>query len=101
MGLRDRIGGGLERALGLGPSDEPRALSVEGPPRRAVRPVVSTPGARVRLSRDGWDGELARVLLMCHRRGVPVELVEGENGIWLDGLAVSSLELRARLTDTR
>lgn len=97
MGLRDRV----ERALGLGTSDEPRALTVEGPRRVATRPVVSTPGARVRLSRDGWDGDLARVLLMCHRRGVPVEIVEGDNGLWLDGAPVSPLELRARLADTR
>ncbi|MDP2311767.1 MAG: hypothetical protein Q8P41_02605 [Pseudomonadota bacterium] len=97
MGLRDRF----ERALGLGTSDEPRAHAVEASRRVVVRPVVSTPGARVRLSRDGTDGELGRVLLMCHRRGVPVELVDGPNGLWLDGVEVAPMELRSRLGDTR
>ncbi len=93
MSLRDR----LDRALGLGPSDEPRALAVEAKRRVVVRPILSTPGARVRLSRDGRDGELGRVLLMCHRRGVPIELVDGPNGLWLDGAPVSPLALRAAL----
>ncbi|MDP2306808.1 MAG: hypothetical protein Q8P18_12360 [Pseudomonadota bacterium] len=97
MGLRDT----LERALGLGTSDEPRAHTVEAPRRAVVHPVVSTPGARVRLSRDGRDGELGRVLLMCHRRGVPVELIDGPNGLWLDGTPVTPLDLRSRLGDTR
>ncbi len=93
MGLRDR----LDRALGLGPSDEPRPMAVEARRTVTVRPVVSTPGARVRISRDGRDGELARVLLMCQRRGVPVELVEGPNGLWLDGIALTPAELEAKL----
>lgn len=97
MPLRDR----LDRALGLGPSDEPRPLAVEARRRVTVRPVVSTPGARVRLSRDGWDGDVSRVLLMCHRRGVSVELVDGPSGIWLDGSPISAEDLRLRMDDTR
>jgi hypothetical protein len=93
MGLRDR----LDRALGLGPSDEPRALTVEARRTVQVRAVESTPGARVRISRDGWDGDTSRVLLMCQRRGVPFELVEGPNGVWFDGAPVSMAELRAKL----
>lgn len=93
MGLRDR----LDRAFGLGPSDEPRALAVEARRAVQVRPVTSTPGARVRISRDGWDGDTSRVLLMCHRRGVPFELVEGPNGVWFDGAPVSMGQLRAKL----
>lgn len=93
MGLRDR----LDRALGLGPSDEPRAHTVEARRAVKVRPVESTPGARVRIARDGWDGETSRVLLMCHRRGVPVELVDGPAGVWLDGVALTPAELKAKL----
>lgn len=93
MGLRDR----LDRALGLGPSDEPRAVTVAARTTAKVRPVTSTPGARVRIARDGWDADTSRVLLMCQRRGVPVELVDGPSGLWLDGAPVSAEELRARL----
>jgi hypothetical protein len=97
MGLRDL----LDATLGLGPSDEPRAMSVEAPRASTSRPVVSTPGARVRISRDGWDGDTSRVLLLCHRRGIPVELVDGPNGLWLDGTALSAADLRDRLVDLR
>ncbi len=97
MGLRDRF----ERAIGLGTTDEPRVWSVAGPPRAVERPIVSTPGARVRISRDGRDGELGRVLLLCHRRGIPVELIEGPNGLWLDGAAITPSALRAFLDGVR
>jgi hypothetical protein len=93
MGLRDR----LDRALGLGPSDEPRAVAVAGPRAGRARPVVSTPGARVRVQRDGRDGDLGRVLLWLQRRAVPVELADGPNGLWLDGVPITPTELRRRL----
>jgi hypothetical protein len=92
-GLRQRI----DHALGLGPSDEPRPFAVEGPARARVRPVVSTPGARVRISRDGHDGTLTGLLLWCHRRGIPVELVDGPNGAWLDGEAETAQGVKDRL----
>src|SRR5687767_6745896 len=71
--------GRLSHLLGLGPTDEPRRVAVGA--RRAVteRPVVSTPGARVRVARDGRDGEIGRLLVWLHRRGEPVELLAGEN----------------------
>jgi hypothetical protein len=87
----------LARLLGLGPSDEPRRVAVGA--RRVVteRPVVSTPGARVRISRDGRDGEIGRLLLWLHRRGEPVELASGENAVWLDGRRAEPGEVRAKL----
>ena len=93
MGLRDR----LDRVFGLGPSDEPRAVTVAARTAATLRPVESTPGARVRIARDGWDGDTSRVLLMCQRRGIPVELLDGPSGIWLDGAAISPEALRAAL----
>ena len=91
--LKDR----LEGALGLGVADEPRPVAVESRRRRVDRVVQSTPGARIRLQRDGVDGDVQRVLLWCVRRGLPVELVAGPPGIFLDGRAVTADELRRAL----
>lgn len=91
--LKDRV----EGALGLGRSDEPRPVAVEARRKRVDREVRSTPGARVRLSRDGRDGDVQRALLWCVRRGLPVELIEGPPAIFVDGQAVSLDELRERL----
>lgn len=95
MGLRERF----ERAIGLGVSDEPRRVEVGRRIRAEERPVVSVPGARVRIARDGRDGDLARVLLFCHRRGIPVELVDGPNALTLDGRPCTPDELRRRARD--
>lgn len=86
----------VERKLGLGTADEPRAVAVEARRKRKDLLVTSTPGARVRLVRDGHDGDVARILLWCVRRGIPVELQEGEPGIYLDGQRVTPETLRAR-----
>lgn len=94
MSLRARF----EHAIGLGPSDEPRAVTVGERQVVHVRPVVSTPGARVRISRDGWSGDVGRVVVALHRRAVAFELVDGPNVLTLDGRAVTAAELlRARL----
>ncbi|MFZ5477514.1 MAG: hypothetical protein ACOZNI_12130 [Myxococcota bacterium] len=87
----------LDRLLGLGPADEPRRIAVSGRRAPPPRPVVSTPGARVRVSRDGRDGEIGRLVLWLHRRGEPVELLAGENRVWLDGVEVTPDEVRRRL----
>lgn len=80
--------------MGLGPSDDPRRVEVRRRvASRAERPLVSTPGARVRLVRSGWDGELGRLLVRLHRRGVPVELAEGDDALTLDGEPVTVEEL--------
>lgn len=97
MGLRERF----ERAIGLGASDEPRRVAVGRRVRVDERPVVSTPGARVRIARDGRDGDLARVLLFCHRRGIPVELTEGPNVLTVDGRPCSPDEVRRRAHELR
>lgn len=93
MSLRSR----LDRALGLGPSDEPRPITVEARRRAVVTPVVSTPGARVRIQTEGWSGELGRVSLMCHRRNIPVERAVGRDVLTLDGVEVTPAELWRRL----
>jgi hypothetical protein len=94
VGLRQRI----DRLLGLGTADEPRPIAVSGPPRPAVRPVESTPGARLRIERSGRDGEIGRLVLWCHRRGIALELLEGEaDRVLLDGVVVSPREARERL----
>ena len=94
MSLRSRF----ERAVGLGPRDEPRAIEVTARRRRVNTPVVSTPGARLRLVRSGGDGEIGRLLLWCLRRGVAVELVAAEvDEVWLDGERVSPAEAQRRL----
>lgn len=89
MSLRARF----EHAIGLGPSDEPRAVTVGARAATVVKPVVSTPGARVRITRDGWSAELARVILTLHRRGIPFQLDDGPNALHVDGRPVTPLEL--------
>lgn len=94
MSLRARV----ERVFGLGPRDDPRVIGVEARRARVSTPVVSTPGARLRLVRTGRDGELARLLLWCVRRNVPVELANGVGDeVWLDGARVSVAEAREAL----
>lgn len=93
MGLKDRF----EHLLGLGVGDEPRRVAVEADRRRVDRVLVSTPGARVRIVRGPDPGELQRVLLWCLRRGIPVELGEGEPGLSLDGRVIAPDELRIAL----
>lgn len=90
--LRDLV----ERKLGLGTADEPRPVAVEAKRKRKDLLIASTPGARVRIVRDGRDGQVARALLWCVRRGVPVELVEGEAGVYLDGERIEAEALRVR-----
>ncbi len=68
----------LDRLLGLGPSDEPRPIAVGKRATVVERPVVSVPGAAVRVERSGRDGEVIRFLAWCHRERVDVEIVEGE-----------------------
>ena len=91
MSLRSR----LDRLLDLGPADDPRRVAVAATRKRVERPVTSTPGARLRIERSGADGEVLRLLLWCHRRAVPVELVEAEvDQVWLDGARVSPADAR-------
>jgi hypothetical protein len=91
--LRDRF----DALIGLGPSDNPRPVAV-GRVRRVVeRPVMSTPGARIRIRRDGRDGDIGRLVLMCHRRGVAMELSEGENAVFLDGAPIAAMALAERI----
>lgn len=90
--------GWLEGRLGLGMADEPRRVAVESKRARVEREIRSTPGARVRIVRDLREGQGQRALLWCLRNGVPVELAEGEAGIFLDGRAVTGEELRRALT---
>jgi hypothetical protein len=87
----------LDRLLGLGPADEPRPIAVGRRARVRERPLASTPGARVRVSRDGRDGDIGRLLLWLHRRGIPVELVDGPNEVRLDGVPHTPAEIRRRL----
>ncbi len=84
MGLKSVF----EEAIGLGRSEDVRKIAVGGGRARVDRPVQSTPGARVRIVRDGHDGESARVMLWCVRNDVPFELVTGAPGIWVDGTEV-------------
>ncbi|MSQ01710.1 MAG: hypothetical protein EXR71_07435 [Myxococcales bacterium] len=95
MSLRTR----LDRALGLGPSDEPRPIAVAARRARVNIPLVSTPGGRVRINRTHHSGELGRLLLWLHRNRVPVELMDGDaDEVWVDGEAVSTTEARRRLS---
>ena len=93
MGLKDLF----EEAIGLGRSEDVRRIAVGVARARVDREVRSTPGARVRIVRDRRDGETARVLLWCVRRGIPVELVEGVPALLLDGRPVDAAELREAL----
>jgi hypothetical protein len=87
----------MDRRLGLGIADEPRRVAVEARRTRVDRELVSTPGARVSIRRDGWNGEVERALLWCLRHGVPVEIVTGEPGVCLDGDPIDPEQLRKRM----
>lgn len=88
----------LDRLLGLGPSDEPRPVAVGRRAPVVERPLVSTPGAALRVERSGHDGHLIRLLAWCHRERVPVEIVEGSvDRVTLHGRALSPTEARAAL----
>jgi len=97
MGLKDLF----EEAIGLGRSEDVRRIAVGGGRARTDRAVVSTPGARLRVVRDGRDGETARVVLWAVRNGIPVELAEGPPEIRLDGRVVDADAARAALGTTR
>lgn len=88
----------LDRLLQLGPSDDPRSVAVGTVRGARAVDIVSVPGARVRLRRDGRDADVQLALLWCVRNGVPVELVDGPPAIHLDGAPVALAELIARLT---
>ncbi len=83
----------LDRLLDLGPTDDPRRVAVAARSTTQRREIVSTPGARVRLSRDGRDPEVQKALLWLVRGGIAVELETGEAGIFVDGRKVSLREL--------
>lgn len=72
----------LDRLLDLGPSDEPRAVSVGSTTRRVSHNLTPTPGARMRIGVTG-SAEEQRALLWCVRIGIPFER-EGA-GVWCDG----------------
>lgn len=94
MGLRSR----LDRLLDLGPADDPRRVAVSASRKRVERAVVSSPGARLRIERTGQNGEVLRLLLWCHRRRVPVELLDAAaDRVWLDGRELSPAEARHAL----
>lgn len=95
MGLKDLV----EEALGLGRSEDVRRIPVGVARARVDRAVVSTPGARVRITRDGRDGTTARVLLWCVRNGVPVELADGPPSVTVDGRVVPEGDLSPRRLD--
>jgi hypothetical protein len=98
-----KLGDLFEQAIGLGESADPRPVAVSARRSTQKLEIRSTPGARIRLERDGWSGDTQVVLLACLRLGVPVELVESAPGspsrILLDGSPLTALELRARLRD--
>lgn len=87
----------VERALGLGPSDEPRRVEVGVRQKREDRPVASTPGARVRIVRDGYDGRMSRAVQLLHQRGIPFVLEEGTPRLEVDGAVVSPEALLERV----
>ncbi|MBM4367319.1 MAG: hypothetical protein FJ102_13995 [Deltaproteobacteria bacterium] len=83
----------LDRLLGLGPSDEPRPIAVGTRSVVTERPVVSVPGARVRIERSGRDGEVIRFLAWCHREQVDIEIVDADiDRVTVDGRALSPAE---------
>lgn len=88
------LGRQLARATDLGPRDDPRKIAVG---RRVVReshPVVSTPGARVRIVRAAHAPELQLAVLWCHRNGNPMDISDGDPGVWIDGRRASLDDLR-------
>ncbi len=98
-----KLGKLLEQAIGLGESADPRPVAVSSHKTTKHTEIRSTPGARIRIERDGWSGDAQVVLLACQRLGIEVELVDlppgGEARIFLDGSPLTALELRARLRD--
>jgi hypothetical protein len=98
-----KLGDLFEQAIGLGESADPRPVTVSSRRSTPHLELRSTPGARIRLERDGWSGDSQVVLLACLRLGLPVELVDCAPGapsrILLDGSPLTALELRARLRD--
>lgn len=91
----------LERLLGLGVSDEPRPVSVASKKARFSWDLRSTPGSKLLIRRDGWDGEVQRALVAVLQAGVPVELQQGEPGIFWEGTKIPAAELRRRLRQAR
>ena len=91
----------FEQAIGLGESADPRPVAVQSRKATKYAEIHSTPGARIRIERDGWSGEAQVVLLACQRLGIEVELVDVAEGsrLFLDGSPLTALELRARLRD--
>lgn len=88
----------LDRLLQLGPSDDPRSVPVGRSAGVQQLELTSTPGARVRIRRDGRDAAAQLAVLWCVRNRVPVELCDGPPAVLLDGAAVSPEELMRRLT---
>lgn len=84
----------LARAADLGPRDDPRKIAVGTRVIRASKPVVSTPGARVRITRAAHAPELQLAVLWCHHNGIPMELADGEPGITRDGAPITLDALR-------
>lgn len=96
MGLARKI---LDRALSLGPADDPRRVRVESKRKGVDNPLVSVPGASVRVIRTGQSGKLGRFVLWAHRRGVAMELVAGDcDEVWVDGELCLVGEARRLLT---
>lgn len=90
--------GRMDRLLGVGPTDDPRHFAVGARRARVETPLLSNPGARLRIVRTGRDGDIGRLVLWCHRSGVPMDLVEGEgDGVFLDGEPTTPQEARRRL----
>lgn len=96
MGLARKI---LDRALALGPADDPRRVRVESRRKGVDIPLISRSEAAVRVVRTGKSGELGRFVLWAHRRGVAMELLAGEaDEVWVDGELCSVGEARRRLS---
>jgi hypothetical protein len=88
----------LDRFFDLGPADDPRKVRVDSGKQGVDVPVVSTPGARVRVVRSGRDGELLRFVVWAHRAGHPMEFTPGERDeIYIGGTLVSPDEGRRML----
>ena len=88
----------LDRVFDAGPTDDPRRVRVEGKRKGVDVPLVSVPGSRVRVMRNGRGGEVGRFVLWAHRKGVPMELVEGAvDELKVDGQVCSAVEARERV----
>ena len=74
--LKNHLEQRLERWLGLGVALTPRAVQVgQRAPGAEIRPLRSTPGARLRVCTDG-SGPAHRALAACLLAGVDVEIIE-------------------------